>query len=61
MFDPHIACILIGANVNHTGLKNAGVAELNLVRANDLNLINHYMLCKENMTPYLHLHKICEI
>ena len=43
MFDLYIMYI-IGAKVSHTSLRNAGWGKHSLVRANDLELINHYML-----------------
>ena len=35
--------------------KECRVGKLSLLRANDLNLTNHYMLLKENITLYKHL------
>ena len=44
MFDLYLMYIFIDAKVNHTSLKNSGKENQVLVRANDLNLIEHYML-----------------
>ena len=49
MFDLYIIFIFISSKVNRTRLK-----KLSLMRANDLSLINDYMLYKENMTSHKH-------
>ena len=37
---------------NSYEFKECRLGKLSPVRANNLNLINHYMLCKKNMTSY---------
>ena len=46
IFDLYIKYIFIGCKVNHTILTQ---------RANDFNLIEHYMLYKTHLTSYKHL------
>ena len=53
MFDLYILYILVLKSI--ILFKECRVQKLSLVRANNLNLFNHYMLCKINMTLYKHL------